>query len=251
MLAAPGPSRPRARKCRLTAGRRAVARRSNAIQTALGHGCAPTCESVDDAERWGRECRRSPPRPPPARRSGRPHPAALSLARPFAARTLASAAAGPSDDGKLTPEQEHKKRIDMMFAEKRARGRGGGRAAAEGVATCSERRAPDGRRLGPQRRPRRGGRSARRRADALWRLGARRASERPHCTIQLIIHTPRHCGAAAAALPDARSAEPGRQPHGRHARCRRRPGAWQRERRRLREEAARGGGFLSRRRRRA
>ena len=49
------------------------------------------------------------------------HPAALSLARPFAARTLASAAAGPSDDGKLTPEQEHKKRIDMMFAEKTLR----------------------------------------------------------------------------------------------------------------------------------
>ena len=48
------------------------------------------------------------------------HPAALSLARPFAARTLASAA-GPSDDGKLTPEQEHKKRIDMMFAEKTLR----------------------------------------------------------------------------------------------------------------------------------
>ena len=49
------------------------------------------------------------------------HPVALSLARPFAARTFASAAAGPSDDGKLTPEQEHKKRIDMMFAEKTLR----------------------------------------------------------------------------------------------------------------------------------
>ena len=60
---------------------------------------------------------------PAARALLRPpsHPAALSLARPFAARTLASAAAGPSDDGKLTPEQEHKKRIDMMFAEKTLR----------------------------------------------------------------------------------------------------------------------------------
>ena len=49
------------------------------------------------------------------------HPAALSLARPLRRRAILRARRGPSDDGKLTPEQEHKKRIDMMFAEKTLR----------------------------------------------------------------------------------------------------------------------------------